>query len=140
VTGLVDIETLVAWADRQILETPLPSPELIELSLSGRLPHSQIIRLLNLFQGIPDYDLPLKALLARAWRLHNGDPEKARKLWLGLRLLNAEERLPQEVRTGLVELVGFYQQFEQGLVSLEELSARLQAFLEPYAIYASLVI
>src|SRR4030065_1160731 len=100
VTGLVPKTAVTRWADRQILGGKVPSEEMIELSLSERLPYSQIIYMLNLYQGSPDADLPVRLLLARAGQLLERNAIPAERLIQELNLLNAEEYLAREWRGG----------------------------------------
>ena len=140
VTGILDKQALVEWADQQILQDPVPEWEVIELSLSGHLPYSQLVRLLTGFQGAADYDLPLKALFARAGIWLEEDPGRAVRIIQGLRLLNEEEYLPADIRRPLADLDGCLDLHRQNGIDLDELTARLSAFLKQYAGYRSLVI
>jgi hypothetical protein len=140
VTGIVDKGSVVTWADQEIMQSPVPEDDIIELSLSSRLPYSQMIRLLSSFQGEPDYDLPLKLLFARAGILFEEDPGRAVAILMGLRLLNEEEYLPKELRsqiTGLQKSLDLYKQAE---LPFEELAGCLSGFLDRSIDYRSLVL
>jgi hypothetical protein len=132
VTGLVEIPELIAWADEQILISSVPPSELIDLSLSARLPHSQILRLLNQFQGAPQYDLPLALLFQRAAALLAAEPGRAVPILQGLRLLDAEEYLPPHLRPQIRRLDECLQGYRQGRLAAPELHQTLQEFLDPY--------
>ena len=59
-TGLIKKEEVINWADHELLASDKPDHEVIDLSLAGHMPYSQIIGLLNTFQGNPDHSLPLE--------------------------------------------------------------------------------
>lgn len=138
VTGLVDKQTVIDWADNEILKSPNLDDEIIELSLSSKLPYSQLIRLLSSFQGEPDYDLPLKMLFARARKLLVDDFDRGRAILMGLRLLKEEEYLPAEISAKLRELAISLDQYKQALLSQEEFTRCLTAFLDPYKEYSTI--
>lgn len=139
VTGVVEIRSVVEWADHEIMQSPIPEDDIIELSLSGRLPYSQIIRILSSFQGEPDYDLPLKLLFARAGILYEEDPGRAAQLLMGLRLLNEEEYLPKEIRSQINELQKALDLYQQKILPHQEFAGCLSGFLDRYIDYRSLV-
>ena len=124
-TGLVERGAVIEWADREVMRRPLPSYEIIELSLSGRLPYSQLIRLLTSFHPSLDYDLPVRLALGRAALLLD-DHHPPEELVASIDLLAAEARLPEEVRALLRELDGW---------ASDELYTRLTGLLEPYRGY-----
>ena len=129
-TGLVEIPELIAWADQQILSQPDPPDELFELSLAGRKPHSQLIYMLNAFQGAPDYGRPLDWLLARARQRLDEKPAAAAEIIMSLRLLTAETHLPPAVRYALFRLDERLELADQELCSQAELAQALRQFLE----------
>jgi hypothetical protein len=140
VTGILERKSVIAWADRMILEAPVLTEEIMDLSLSSKLPYSQMIRNLNFYQGAaPDFDLSLKLLLAHAGILLGNDSGRTVELLRGLRLLLAEEHLPLEVRRNLAELDGALGLFSQNQVAGEVLTARLSSFLEQYKEYQGAV-
>jgi len=139
VTGTIDKQAVIPWADREILKTPTPPPEIIELSLSGNLSYSQLVGMLSQFQGEKDYDLPLKLLFAQAGIRFEQGPDQASALIMGLRLLTAEDTLPKEVRSQLKDLDRQLDLHKQGRVSSGEVDECLWRFLEPYKEYQSLV-
>ena len=133
VTGLVDRPALVDWADSEILRSPSPGHEIMELSLCGRRPYSQIIRLLSGFERGADYRLSLKLLFARAGLLLEAEPGRATDIIMGLRLLNEEEYFPGEIKARLIGLRADLELHRQAALSAEELTARLAGFLAPYS-------
>ena len=135
VTGLLDKRALVTWADAQIMSSSIPTPEIIELSLSGSRPYSEIIWLLSYFEGKPGDELPLKLLLARAGILLESDPARARDLIMGLRLLNEEEYLSKEIKNQLTDLKRHLERHARADLSFQELVERLADFLDHYAAY-----
>ena len=139
VTGLIDKSALVAWADREILRDRTPGHALIELSLSGRRPYSQIIRLLTGFERGADYRVSLKLLFARAGRLLEAEPGRAADIIMGLRLLNEEEYFPAEIKARLLGLRADLELHRQGALSAEDLTDRLAGFLAPFAAYRELL-
>ena len=139
VTGLVDKSALVAWADHQIMSTDHPAAAIMELSLSGNRPHSELLWLLHGCERGADYSLSLSLLLAHAGDLLRQDPDRAAEIVMGLRLLNEEEYFPKDVSARLLALRTDLQEHERGGISAAELSARLAAFLEPYAVCRDLL-
>ncbi len=133
--GLVDREALVAWADREIVASADPAHEIIELALCGQRPYSEIIWLLNQFQGDPDYDLGLKLLFARAGVLFEQHPERVQEIAYALHLLNEEGFLPREVREKLNALDGDLDQYRQARISRAELGIKVSGFLSLYAAF-----
>lgn len=114
VTGIVEKQALVEWADNEIDRNPVPEHEIVELSLSGNLPHSQIIRLLNSFEGQADYDLSLG-------------------------LLTEEEYFPEDVTRRLADLRKSLDLYEQTIISFDDLSGQLSRFLEENSDYRPLL-
>lgn len=139
VTGIVDKETLIAWADQQILHDSTPDDRIIELSLSGKRSYSAIIWWLREFQGAPDHDLALKALLARAGLLLTQDPARAVDLVYGLRLLNEEAYLPRQEHEQIAELKIALAKYREGALTYADLHTLLASFLAQYAPYQTLL-
>lgn len=138
VTGILEKKDVIAWADREILHNPDLEPETIELSLSSHLNHSQLLSLLNLFQGTSISTMPIKLILARAGIILEIHPEKLNKLLLGVRLLIAEEYLPIDIREKLVDLEKSLVNQRQGKITSNTLQQKLVDLLEPYHKYRSL--
>ncbi len=133
VLGFLIPKQVSDWADRQLLSRSTISEEIIELSLSARLPFSQIIKNLNLYQGAHDYGLPLNLVLAHAGVILDGDPAVApMKLWLGLRLLLAEDNLPATVRQRLLALEDNSGGLELQKTDPSEFRNEIRIFLSPY--------
>lgn len=136
-TGLLDREAVIAWADRKIMESGIPDPRIMELSLASGQPFSQLIGLLNqLLHGYVEYDVPLKLLFARAGLLLEDHPGKAMEIAQGLVLLLAEEFLPRNVRNELHSVEGDLELFGLSLLSIQSLRNRLAGFLDGYAEYS----
>jgi len=139
VTGLVDRQALVAWADQEIMRSPVPEPEIIELSLAGDRPYSEIIWLLSSFtsqwQSKLNDGLPAKLLLARAGVLLEQDPSRAVDIMMGLRLLIEEDFMPKELKSRLGALKQSLDMYRQSAVSLEDLVRKLSSFLQEYSQY-----
>jgi hypothetical protein len=139
VTGLVDRPALVAWADREILRSPSPGHEIMELAVCGNRPYSQIIRLLTGFERGADYRLSLKLIFARAGSLLEAEPGRTADIIMGLRLLNEEEYFPGEIKARLLSLRADLELHRQAALSAEELTAHLAGFLAPYSDYRALL-
>lgn len=139
VTGIVDKQSLVDWADSVILHNPSPERAIFELSLSGRRPHSQIIWMLNRFEKGADYALSLKLLLAQAGVSLERDPGRASAIIMGLRLLNEEEYFPKDVGAKITDLRDQLDRYEEGAIPHDELVHRLSEFLGEYAGYRALL-
>ena len=131
-TGLVEKQAVLAWADQQLLQNPNADERIIELSLSGSLPYSQLIWRLSSFLVQTEYNLPLKLLFARAGSILAANPERASELIQSLRLLIAEEHLPQGVRLQLTILECDLDLDRHGVIAQAGMVARLLAFLESY--------
>lgn len=139
VTGLVDKESLIAWADREIMAEAVPDHRVIELALSERRSYSQIIWLLRGFQEEPDHDLPLKLILALAGLVVERDPGCSDEIIMGLRLLNEEEYLPRSVHEQTAALLESLTLHRQGRLSFAALQSKLAVFLAPYLVYRPLL-
>jgi hypothetical protein len=138
VTGLVDRQAVTAWADRQILAAPVPDPHIMELSLAGSQPHSQLIGLLNqLLEGFVEVDIPMKLLFAHARKLLEDDPGRAKEIAQGLVLLLAEEFLPRDLQNELYSIEGDLELFQLSLLSSQAFKGRLKGFLDFYSPYRS---
>jgi len=134
-TGLVDRSAPIAWADRQIMSDRPPTSEILELSLSGHLPYSQLIRLLTICHPSLDYDLPLFMLLARAGMLLESGERSAAELAYSLSLLLAEASLPELVKGTISELDESLGEERAGRITPQELAGRLAQVLAPYEVY-----
>jgi hypothetical protein len=135
VTGIVDKDALVDWADREIARTPEPEHEVIELALTGRWPYSQIIRLLTGFEGKADYSLSLRLLLAQAGMILEREPDRVTDIVMGLRLLNEEEYFPRNVKVRIAGLKKQLDLFRQGSITIDELTSQLSSLLDEYRDY-----
>jgi hypothetical protein len=133
VTGLVDKASCIAWADREIMQGAVADADVIEVSLAEKRSHAELIWLLSYLEGSPHYDLPLRLLFAQAGVLLEGDPDQARTIILGLRLLNEEEYLPNALRAPLAGLREDLARCQAGAMPAEDLCARLAVFLDGYA-------
>ncbi len=134
-TGLVERSAPIAWADRQIMSDRPPTSEILELSLSGHLPYSQLIRLLTLCHPSLDYDLPLFMLLARAGLLLESEQRSPAELAYSLSLLLAESILPALLKGTLSDLEAAWQDQRLGVITSQELADRLAQALAPYEVY-----
>jgi hypothetical protein len=135
VTGIIEQQTVIAWADQVILHSNFPSAEIMELSLSSKLPYSQLIHLLSSFHIGIKQDLPMKLLFAQAGILLEHDPKRTVEIIQGVRLVNAEETLPGEIRRQIKNLEVVLSDYRQGQRSLEEMHEILAAFLKPFKSY-----
>ena len=134
-TGLVERTAPIAWADRQIMSDRPPTSEILELSLSGHLPYSQLIRLLTICHPSLDYDLPLFMLLARAGLLLESGERSAAEIAYNLSLLLAEAILPALLKSTISELQAALQDVGAGVISSQALADLLAQALEPYEVY-----
>lgn len=139
VTGLAEPGEVIAWADGEIMADPNVEYGIIELSLSGRVPHSQLLYLLTRLQDLPVYDPALGMILARARKRLAGDPSCAADLVANLRLLAVEEKLPKEVKAGLHGLDEALYEYRNERMSAERLHDETAGFLEHYAVYTVLL-
>lgn len=139
VTGLVDKEAMIAWADAEILHEAAPDDRIIELALSEKRSYSAIIWLLRDFQGLPNYDLALEALFARAGQLLAADPGRMIDILMGLRLLDEEEYLPSAAREPIRELKAAMASYRQDALPLSGLQTLLTSFLARFRSYEPLL-
>jgi hypothetical protein len=135
VTGLIQKEEVVRWADAELLSGGKPDPEVIEVSLAGRLPYSQIIGLMNTFRGNPDHRLPVNMALAYALSKSRGNPGNAGEIIQGIRLIRAEYGIEGRVSEGLAALENDLERNRTGALSAGELHDRLLEFLAGFATY-----
>ena len=139
VVGLLDRDSLIHWADVEIMASELPDVRVIELSLCSHRSYSWIIWRLREFQEQPDHDLPLNMVLAHAGLLLTTSPERCPELILGLRLLNDEEYLPTGVHDAITALRMDLDAHQMGDMSPTELRMRLASFLDGFASYRALL-
>ena len=129
VTGLVESAEVIDWADRMLENGYHTDERLVELSLSGRRPPSELIWLLSSFDHELGHELAIGLLLARAGDILERDPGRALEIGLGLRLLHEEMVLPAALRKELAALKSL---LEQRRPDEGTLSARIEALVEPY--------
>jgi len=139
VTGLLDRQSVIAWADDQIIKNPSADDDVIELALASQQPYSQMIWLLNRLQDNADIDLPIKMLLAHAGVLLEEQPERATEIGMGLRLLLAEEFLPGEIRSLLRVIENDLESTLNSPMAADGLARQLSASLGDYATYRGLL-
>lgn len=135
VAGLITKEEIINWADRELLSTPMPDPEVIEVSLAGKLTCSQIVGLLNTFNSPPDHDLPVRMALAYAFLKVQNEIARTKETIQGIRLIRAETGIEAEILQGLTELDNRLEKQINGGLSLEELHADLLQFLNLFSEY-----
>ena len=135
VTGLVDKAELIAWADREIMRCSIPEPEIIELSLSGKRPYSEIIWLLNQFEHGSHYQTSVNLLLARAGSLVEEADGQITDIIMGLRLLIEEEWLAKDIKAQLHRLRHSLEEYQSQAISAGRLAEQLTQFLAPYHPY-----
>jgi hypothetical protein len=141
VTGVTGIGEMVAWVDGEIgrAENTAVSEAYITLSLSGRLPHSQILQQMNQFTArfTPNYELSVSLLLGRAGLALTQKVLTPTELYWGLRLLREEERLPRHFQDELygLALAQELAEFEMG----EGLDTAVVNLLTHYASYQPIV-
>jgi hypothetical protein len=139
VTCIMEKEELIKWADDELLFRDDVNNDIIELSLSGKLPYSQLIGLLNTFQGIPDHQLPIKLLFAYVISKCSADKEQIQSLISGLQMVKAEAHVEKKTVKEINELendLAFYQKSE---LTLDELHEKLESFLNQYIEYQGVV-
>jgi hypothetical protein len=139
VTGLLDKSIVVAWADREIINSPVADHEVIELSLSKQLPYSKFIGLMNTFEGIANPSLSTNMLLALADQKCESDMRRTPSIIQGIRLLQAEPYLHQDIRIQLANLDKDLMKYKSAEATLEELHQHLSDFLATYREYARII-
>jgi hypothetical protein len=135
VSGLIEKEEVIKWADHELITSDKPDHEVIDLSLSGHLPYSQIIGLLNTFQGNPDHKLPVYMVLAHALSKSQNNLVNTVNIILGIRLLKAEANIDQEIIEGLTIIEKALKDHTKGNLPIEELHQILLLFLTNYSNY-----
>jgi hypothetical protein len=132
VTGIIEKTDVIRWADDELLASTKPDTEVIELSLSGQLPYSQLIGLLNTFQGNPDHELPVKMLLAYTIPICRNNPERTKAIIQGIRLIKAEAGIEKQIVEGLNKLEMDLQKYQDGQFAQDILHSELMKFLLHY--------
>lgn len=133
VTGLVSKEALIAWADQEIINQTITPVEIIELSLCGKRPYSEIIWLLSQFEHGSNYQTSINLILAQAALRLEQASQSAKIIILGLRLLIEEEWLTKDLKQQLQTLKN--KQKQQPANTDSTLAADLHAFLAPFRQY-----
>ena len=132
-TGIVEPKTLVAWADKEIENNPNFSPEVIELSLSGSLPISEVLWLLNSFIVFTKYERPMQLLFAAAGVFLEREEKTDVEIISSLLLVNAEGYLPENVKEEMATLGNILENYRREQLSPSDLRIRLAEFLNPYS-------
>jgi len=135
VAGLIEKEEVINWADQELLTNDRPDSEVIEVSLAGKLSISQIVGLLNTFNGPPDHDLPIKMVLVHAYSKVQNNINQTREIIQGIRLIEAEPRIDPGIIRGLSELEESLDRHSNSELSIEDLHTDLLQFLSHYAKY-----
>lgn len=135
VNGLILKDMVIKWADNELIRNAKADPEVIDLSLAGRLPYSQLIGLMNTFQGIPNDPLPIQLILAHALTIFESSPEKSESIIMGIRLLKAEAKVTKLLASELTTLEKGLSDYKQSNISFLELQNRLGIFLNTYREY-----
>lgn len=139
VSCLMEKEELIQWADEELLTKNLMNNDVIELSLSGQLPYSQLIGMLNTFQGIADRELPAKLLFSYALSKDSTNINQIQALISGFQVLNAENYCNKEVKKQLTVLENHLARYKKSKLTLEELQNHLDLFLNQYIEYQDIV-
>jgi hypothetical protein len=138
-TGLLEISQVIAWADREIAGSIVANHEVIQLALSSQSPYSQLIGLLNTFEGIANPRISNMMLLALAqWRCESSTMSTV-SIVQGICLLQAEPHVEKEVRVQLSSLNAKLLEFNQSIVSGADLHHLLEEFLSPYKEYRPVI-
>jgi len=135
VTGLIKKEEVINWADHELLASDKPDHEVIDLSLAGHMPYSQIIGLLNTFQGNPDHKLPVYMVLAHALYRSNNHLLDDVKIIMGIRLIKAEANMDKEIIEGLTIIEEGLKDHTNNRLPIEGLHQILISFLNQYSKY-----
>lgn len=139
VSCLMEKEEMIQWADEELLTKNPMNNDVIELSLSGRLPYSQLIGLLNTFQGTADRELPVKLLFAYAISKYSTNIDQIQALISGFQVLKAENYCNKEVKKQLTALENHLACYKKSKLTLEELQNHLELFLNQYIEYQDIV-
>lgn len=116
------------------MRTVLPKPEIIELSLCGKRPYSEIIWPLSQFEHGSHYPTTINLILARAGILAEEAGSQIIDIIMGLRLLIEEEWLAKDVKAQLHTLKNL-EQYQNQAITHDSLAEQLNQFLTPYHVY-----
>lgn len=135
VTCLMEKQEVIQWADEEILSSKKSNNDVIELSLSGQLPYSQLIGLLNTFQGIPNRQSLTQLLLSYARNKYLLNPDQSQVIISGLQVLKAENYCDKVLGKQLTMLENHLIRYENSELTSEELQIELENFLNQYSAY-----
>jgi hypothetical protein len=133
VTGLMTKEQVIQWADMEILHNGSIDPDLLELSLSGRLPYSQLLGVMNTFEGIPDYTTTINWVLTYASIQKIEDYDDIKRIVQGIRLLKAEAHIEKEVSNKITKLEEDSLKYELSNITKQIMMKRLNTFIDDYS-------
>jgi hypothetical protein len=131
--GLITKEEVINWADNEILIKNSIDNDLIELSLSGSKSLSQLLVVMNLFNGKADYKKVICFVLAYASKITIENEEEAKRLIYEISLLKAEWHLSKELIDSINQLAWDLEKLEKKMINLEELNRRIILFFERYS-------
>ncbi len=139
VSCLMEKKEVIHWADEELLTKNPINNDVIELSLSGQLPYSQLIGMFNTFQGIADRELPVKLLFSYALSKDSTNIDQIQAVISGLQVLKAENYCNEEVKKQLKALENHLDCYKKSKLTLDELQYHLGFFLKQYIEYQKIV-
>ena len=133
-TGLLETQTVVAWADREIARSDIPPPPLIEVSLAGDDVNALVSALRGL-PGEPDLLQASRLLLGHMGRALEKDPSLVEPIVEKLFRMAIDKALPEPEREDEVyAMEGILDSIQAGIGGDEEkLRRELERFLSRYA-------
>ncbi len=135
VVGLAEVSEAIAWADAQIALSDIPSPELIDVSLSGSKPVAELVRSLSAIPGTPHPEKVASEVLHRLSAFVERNPSNARRAARILYDMYCEGLVPSpDVKEQMLRLDDAFSLAESGTWgTLEEARAELNEFLAEWA-------
>lgn len=138
-TGLVSKQELIDWTDREILRNEEVEPDIVELSLCGKRPYSEIIWLLGQLEHGSHYATSFNLIIARADQLWQEGTTPTADIIVGLRLLIEELWIEKPTKLQLQALNESLTQYKNQAINHDNLANQLNQFLAPYRPYQALL-
>jgi hypothetical protein len=133
--GLIQKEEIINWADEEILAKINIDTDLIELSLSGSKTISQLLVVMNLFEGKANYEKVIKCVLAYSSMKDHENEIDIKRLIQEISLLKAEAHIGREITHSINKLEWDLEKLEKRMISREEMQCQMKDFFSNYTIY-----
>lgn len=130
---LISVEDVVQWADNKIMQLAEPPFYLIDLSISGQLPGSEIAHCLRMFPGIVNTTAVLRAAMMRMFSLLENSSVRPEIIAKALYVMHLNGWIPDdEASSEMISLDDEFGLVQQGIRTYDSATNRLRAFLSRY--------